>query len=51
MKEFLGFAIPTTMLMWAEWWVFEIFIMLGGLLGVDQQATLIVMYTLADIFF
>ena len=33
--EFFGFAIPTALLMWAEWWVFEVFIIMGGLLGVD----------------
>lgn len=32
---YLKFGIPSTLMLWAEWWAFEIIVLMGGWLGVE----------------
>lgn len=51
LRGYLEFGIPSTLMLWAEWWAFELIVLMGGWLGVEQQAALVILLTLADFFF
>ena len=49
-KEYLRFGLPVVVLICAEWWAFELMVLMAGGLGVDQQAALVVLFWLSGVF-
>ena len=44
--EYLRFGVPATVMLCAEWWAFEILILLSGIIGVQEQAVLVIQFTI-----
>ena len=42
--EYFKLGVPATVMLCAEWWAFEILIFLAGILGILEQATMIIIF-------
>ena len=49
--EYLKISLPGTVMMCAEWWAFEILVVLSGTLGVPEQASQVLVASLNSILF
>lgn len=47
--EYLRFGVPAAVMICAEWWAFDILVILSGWIGVEQQAAIIVQFTIITI--
>jgi multidrug resistance protein, MATE family len=50
-REYLGISVPATIMICAEWWAFELFVVASSYLGVDQLAANVVMQNIAFLMF
>jgi len=50
-KPYLKLGIPNSLMLIYEWWAFEIMTIMSGMLGVNEQAAQIILFTLVQFFF
>ena len=49
--SYFHLAIPSMLMLCAEWWAFEIITIMSGYLGVDEQAVIVVLHNLSELIF
>jgi MATE family multidrug resistance protein len=49
--EYISIAIPATIMVCAEWWCFEVFVLISSYLGVAYLATNVIMQNIASLMF
>jgi Na+-driven multidrug efflux pump len=38
LKQFLNLAIPSVVIFWINWWIWEVILLVSGLISVNDQA-------------
>ena len=51
MKMYFGLALPSYVMLALDWWVWELMVVISGLLGVKEQAATVVVMNLAGLIF
>lgn len=49
--EYFSLALPSAMMLCLEWWAFEVMTLLTGYIGVNEQASQIIMYNIIALMF
>ena len=49
LKTYFSLAIPSTMMLCLDWWVWELMVLISGYLGVDEQAATIVVMNVVSL--
>ena len=50
-KSYLKLAIPSVLMLCPDWWSFEIIIIMSGWIGVNEQATMVVLFQLISMMY
>lgn len=49
-NEFLNLAIPSVLMFWINWWIWEVMLLVSGLISVDDQATQVITMNVYSFF-
>jgi len=49
--EYLSIALPAAGMICAEWWAFEVLTVIAGLLGVAEQASQVILFSVSALIF
>jgi Na+-driven multidrug efflux pump len=47
---FLSLAIPSVLIFWINWWIWELIVLISGLISVNDQATCVLHQTIISFF-
>ena len=50
-REYLKFGIPNAVMLWADWWAFELILLMSGMISLRAQAAQVVLLALVEFIF